>query len=61
LGTAAEAINVQKNTAISWENGAGKPSGAALRLLTVTRLNRHSYSGLKKERNQESRKGFQRR
>jgi len=30
-------LNVPKVTAISWENGQRKPSGAALRLLSITR------------------------
>jgi len=30
-------LNVPKVTAISWENGTRKPSGAALRLLAVAR------------------------
>ncbi len=30
-------LNVPKITAISWETGKRKPSGAALRLLSVTR------------------------
>lgn len=33
----ASLLNVPKVTAISWENGRRKPSGAALRLLAVTR------------------------
>ena len=31
-------LNVPKITAVSWENGTRKPSGAALRLLAVARL-----------------------
>ena len=34
----ASLLNVPKVTAISWENGTRKPSGAALRLLAVARL-----------------------
>lgn len=30
-------LNVPKVTAVSWENGVRKPSGAALRLLAITR------------------------
>ncbi|MFI0347894.1 MAG: helix-turn-helix domain-containing protein [Chthoniobacterales bacterium] len=30
-------LNVPRVTAISWENGVRKPSGAALRLLAITR------------------------
>ena len=33
----ASLLNVPKVTAISWENGTRKPSGAALRLLAVAR------------------------
>jgi len=33
----ATLLNVPKVTAISWENGTRKPSGAALRLLAVAR------------------------
>jgi putative transcriptional regulator len=33
----ASLLNVPKITAISWENGTRKPSGAALRLLAVAR------------------------
>jgi putative transcriptional regulator len=33
----AALLNVPKVTAISWENGTRKPSGAALRLLTVAK------------------------
>ncbi len=33
----AALLNVPKVTAISWENGTRKPSGAALRLLAVAR------------------------
>jgi putative transcriptional regulator len=33
----AALLNVPTVTAISWENGVRKPSGAALRLLTVAR------------------------
>jgi putative transcriptional regulator len=33
----AALLNVPKITAISWENGTRKPSGAALRLLAVAR------------------------
>jgi len=33
----ASFLNVPKVTAISWENGTRKPSGAALRLLAVAR------------------------
>ena len=33
----AALLNVPKVTAISWENGTRKPSGAALRLLAVVR------------------------
>lgn len=33
----ASLLNVPKVTAISWENGRRKPSGAALRLLAITR------------------------
>lgn len=33
----AALLNVPKVTAISWENGSRKPSGAALRLLTVAK------------------------
>ena len=33
----AALLNVPKVTAVSWENGARKPSGAALRLLAVAR------------------------
>lgn len=33
----ASLLNVPKITAISWENGTRKPSGAALRLLAVVR------------------------
>lgn len=33
----ASLLNVPKVTAISWENGQRKPSGAALRLLAITR------------------------
>lgn len=33
----ARLLNVPKVTAISWENGARKPSGAALRLLAVAK------------------------
>jgi putative transcriptional regulator len=33
----AALLNVPKVTAVSWENGTRKPSGAALRLLTVAR------------------------
>jgi len=34
----AALLNVPKVTAISWENGTRKPSGAALRLLAVAKL-----------------------
>jgi putative transcriptional regulator len=34
----ASFLNVPKITAVSWENGTRKPSGAALRLLAVARL-----------------------
>jgi len=33
----AALLNVPKVTAVSWENGTRKPSGAALRLLAVAR------------------------
>ena len=33
----ASFLNVPKITAVSWENGRRKPSGAALRLLAVAR------------------------
>ena len=33
----AALLNVPKVTAVSWENGTRKPSGAALRLLTVAK------------------------
>ena len=33
----AALLNVPKVTAISWENGTRKPSGAALRLLAVAK------------------------
>jgi putative transcriptional regulator len=33
----ASFLNVPKITAVSWENGSRKPSGAALRLLAVAR------------------------
>jgi putative transcriptional regulator len=33
----ASFLNVPKITAVSWENGTRKPSGAALRLLAVAR------------------------
>jgi putative transcriptional regulator len=33
----AAMLNVPKVTAISWENGVRKPSGAALRLLAIAR------------------------
>lgn len=33
----ASLLNVPKVTAVSWENGSRKPSGAALRLLAVVR------------------------
>jgi DNA-binding transcriptional regulator YiaG len=33
----ATLLNVPKVTAISWENGTRKPSGAALRLLAVAK------------------------
>lgn len=33
----AALLNVPKVTAISWENGTRKPSGAALRLLSVAK------------------------
>jgi putative transcriptional regulator len=33
----AALLNVPKVTAVSWESGARKPSGAALRLLAVAR------------------------
>jgi len=35
----AALLNVPKVTAVSWENGRRKPSGAALRLLAVVRTN----------------------
>jgi putative transcriptional regulator len=35
----AALLNVPKVTAVSWENGTRKPSGAALRLLAVVRRN----------------------
>ena len=35
----AALLNVPKVTAVSWENGTRKPSGAALRLLAVVRSN----------------------
>ena len=35
----AALLNVPKVTAVSWENGTRKPSGAALRLLAVARKN----------------------
>ncbi|MFM8459613.1 MAG: helix-turn-helix domain-containing protein [Chthoniobacterales bacterium] len=35
----AALLNVPKVTAVSWENGTRKPSGAALRLLAVARRN----------------------
>lgn len=35
----AALLNVPKVTAVSWENGTRKPSGAALRLLAVARSN----------------------
>jgi len=35
----AALLNVPKVTAVSWENGTRKPSGAALRLLAVVRKN----------------------
>ena len=34
----ASFLNVPKITAVSWENGSRKPSGAALRLLAVARM-----------------------
>jgi DNA-binding transcriptional regulator YiaG len=33
----AALLNVPKVTAVSWENGTRKPSGTALRLLTVAK------------------------
>lgn len=33
----AALLNVPKVTAVSWENGTRKPSGAALRLLAIAR------------------------
>jgi len=33
----ASFLNVPKITAVSWENGTRKPSGAALRLLAIAR------------------------
>ncbi len=33
----AALLNVPRNTAISWENGVRKPSGAALKLLSLVR------------------------
>ncbi|MBE7494179.1 MAG: helix-turn-helix domain-containing protein [Verrucomicrobiaceae bacterium] len=35
--TFAALLNVPRNTAISWENGVRKPSGAALKLLSLVR------------------------
>ena len=35
--TFAALLNVPRNTAISWENGLRKPSGAALKLLSLVR------------------------
>ncbi|MGH8018724.1 MAG: helix-turn-helix domain-containing protein [Opitutaceae bacterium] len=34
----AELLNVPKTTAVSWERGYRKPSGAALRLLQIARV-----------------------